>query len=805
MSVDGASGTECPRCHRHTPASSCECVGCPRLDCTFQRAELARLTSEYAALKAKLVDALIQLREVVTLSELQQADLERYKKAAERNQPERADPSSLQLAFEEVIKDVTPGPARDAILAALPQREAGEQGAASSDASSNPPRNPDQDQTKLFDEGKSPNPSPNPKGKRGKSHGRRDLRLEDIPVERIRIDPDEVIKAAGEGFEYLGEEISYRLGFRPASFVRLEISRSKWLPKATVDRSLKLVKLSAEDSLVADTASPNLSTDSDDSSSCEPAPIVGVAIPGVSDESPDAEPESAVSFPAADEPFVEVAVSPNLGTERDDDSSCESVPAVGISVGVDSESAEAEATAAVALPAADDSIAEYVRPSLSTGREDASPCELAPVVGISPGVGSESLEAQGTVAVSALLAAAGHDPDISARSEILVAHANGDKKLPRVLIAPLPDGLWERCMADPSTIAQAMVGKYEDVLPLHRQERISERHGFTIPRSTLCGWFGLSYDYLYRIHRAMMDDAIARSFCIGIDATGAPVRCDNEGRILDQCARWHVFVLIADMDYVLFQYSPDHDGKTVRKILKGYTGNVLADAASVYDIIYRDDGMTEIGCWAHLRRYFWKALLTDRDRGYQVLSIIAKLYVVDRECAGIPMPERTEIRAARAKPLLDLLDAWVEQNRKTVDARSPMAKAIGYYDNQREALREFLKNGRLRLDNNLSEQALRYVVVGRSNWKYFENETGLKWFTVFRSLIATCRLHRLNPQTYLEQVLRLAPHWPVNRVLELSPKHWAETVSKLDDHQRAIITPPWELPSRVVTTRAAAA
>ncbi len=156
------------------------------------------------------------------------------------------------------------------------------------------------------------------------------------------------------------------------------------------------------------------------------------------------------------------------------------------------------------------------------------------------------------------------------------------------------------------------------------------------------------------------------------------------------------------------------------------------------------------------------------------------------------------MRAARASPVLDALDRWVAQHRDQVDPRGRIRAAITYYDNQRQALRQFLEDGRLPIHNNASERALRNLVLGRSNWIYFGNETGLKWYTVFRSLMASCPLHGLNPQLYLEQVLRLAPHWPVTRILELSPKYWRRTLELLNERQRAILGRPWELESQLV-------
>ena len=167
------------------------------------------------------------------------------------------------------------------------------------------------------------------------------------------------------------------------------------------------------------------------------------------------------------------------------------------------------------------------------------------------------------------------------------------------------------------------------------------------------------------------------------------------------------------------------------------------------------------------------------------------------------MPARTAARAAKATPVLALFDRWIERERHRVDPRAPLDTALGYYENQRDALHRFLEDGRVRIDNNLCEQQVRNLVLGRHNWMYFANERGLSWYATFRSLIASCELHHINAQMYIEQMLRLAPHWPVTRMLELAPKYWTQTLSRLDARQHAIITRPWELAEHLVEEKTA--
>lgn len=359
-------------------------------------------------------------------------------------------------------------------------------------------------------------------------------------------------------------------------------------------------------------------------------------------------------------------------------------------------------------------------------------------------------------------------------------------EMPKVLVAPLPEGVWPNALADPSAIAQNIIAKYDDSLPLNRQEKISARNGFAVPRSTQCGWLGAAYLLVYRLVEAMLAEALAKSFCIATDATGAPVRGAG------QCESWHIFVLLTDRDRVVFRYAEHQTSEVVNDMLSRFRGHLLLDAAPVYDVLFKDGARLEVACWFHQRRYFWRALETQKELALEVLSLIAKLFDIERRTKDLPLPEKTAARADAARPVLAMFDAWVARNRDKADPRGPLAAAVGYYDNQREALHRFLTDGRLRLDNSVSEQQLRNVVLGRHNWMFFENETGLRWYCAFRSLIASCALHGINAHDYLEQLLRLAPSWPVSRVLELSPKYWKATLAKLDARQRALLERPRE-------------
>lgn len=254
---------------------------------------------------------------------------------------------------------------------------------------------------------------------------------------------------------------------------------------------------------------------------------------------------------------------------------------------------------------------------------------------------------------------------------------DGVTEPPAIVVAPLPESLWPRVMADPSAIAHIIVSKYDDSLPLNRQERISDRDGFRLPRSTQCGWLRPSHQILYRIGDAMFDEMKATSFCIATDATGARVRIEGETR----CANWHIFVFIGDRDHVVFRYSPEHTSDAVSTMLAGYRGHLLADAAPIFDPLYEDGTIIELACWFHTRRYFYKALESCRELALEPLAIIGKIFAVERQTRELPLPLKTRARAEGARPMLALLDGWIDRHSGSVDPRSPLDAAITYYQN----------------------------------------------------------------------------------------------------------------------------
>jgi transposase len=343
-----------------------------------------------------------------------------------------------------------------------------------------------------------------------------------------------------------------------------------------------------------------------------------------------------------------------------------------------------------------------------------------------------------------------------------------------VLQAPALELPIPRGVAGPGMLADSVIKRWEEHQPLHRMERTYGREGYDVNRSTICGWHDALAKLVARLVEAMWDDARANAPYLCTDATGVLVQ------ELEKCRRAHFFVVVAPERHVLFGYSPKHDAAAVDRLLEGFKGKLVADAHSVFNHLYESGDVTECGCWAHARRYFFKALSSDAVRANHALELIGQLFTLERAAPTGPPEEKLARRQKLAKPIVDAFLAWCDAEALKVLDETPISKAIQYARNQRAALRQFLDDGRLPLDNNISERALRRQAVGRKNWLFVGSDEGGAANATLVSLLASCRMHGLEPYAYLRDLLCLLPSWPQTRVLELAPANWQATVARPD-------------------------
>jgi hypothetical protein len=230
---------------------------------------------------------------------------------------------------------------------------------------------------------------------------------------------------------------------------------------------------------------------------------------------------------------------------------------------------------------------------------------------------------------------------------------------------------------------------------------------------------------------------------------------------------------------VLFRFTRKNDGPAVAAVLAGFKGYIHADAATVYHELYRQEpgSVVEVGCWAHARRRFFDALSGDRERALMGIGFISHLYDAQRATVDATGVADTDKRAFLARPILAKLLSWARREFRLAEEGTPIHQALGYLLRQRRALLRFLDHGRIRLDTNPAELALRREVVGRKNWLFVGSDDGARWNSVAVSLIASCQMHGIEPWAYLRDVLTLLPTWPHKRVLDLAPKNWHATAA----------------------------
>lgn len=387
---------------------------------------------------------------------------------------------------------------------------------------------------------------------------------------------------------------------------------------------------------------------------------------------------------------------------------------------------------------------------------------------------------------------------------------------PDIVTSPRPSELIARSMAAPSLLAYIAVAKYCDGLPLFRIEDRFARDGVKLDRGSMCRWLeDLGATCGATVIEAARKEALSKSFCIATDATGIRVQPIPTGK-RQPCAKGHYLVQIADQDHVFFEYTPKETTAAVGQMFHGYSGFVLADAKNVFDWLFQppevrkrlsdeqedDPGVRiEVGCWAHARRKFWESALSNCPLSREALVRIGRFFDLDKKWRGRPPDKIKLLRNTCLRPQVQDFFTWAATHYDKVrDQRGLLRSALGYALRHKDALMRFLQDGRLPLDNNGSERQLRKIAVGRKAWLFVGSDDHATAAGHLLSLIASARLHGLDPETYLRDLFRVLAHWPKERYLELSPKHWVHTRSRLDPAQLQAELGPLTIPPPLPST-----
>ena len=343
----------------------------------------------------------------------------------------------------------------------------------------------------------------------------------------------------------------------------------------------------------------------------------------------------------------------------------------------------------------------------------------------------------------------------------------------RIICARLPLAPVNRCMAGASVLADIIIGKFMYHLPFYRQIQQYKESGITISDSTMGGWYEAAVEKLKLLYDILRQH-ILQSEYIQIDESVLPV-IDSEKHKARKGYEWCVRDAIRGA--VMFYYDRgSRGGKVAREILGAYKGAVQCDGYDAYDQFEKNDNITVYGCWAHARRKFVDALNENNRLATEALCFIRKIYKVESDAnkAGLNADERKEQRLKISYPTIRLFETWMKETYLKVLPNSKMGDAIEYTYSLLPRLSRYVNDGRINIDNNLIENAIRPLALGRNNYLFCGNDASAYRAAIVYSLISTCKAADVDPRTWMEDVLRKIPYYQRDQrdLAELLPFNW---------------------------------
>ena len=340
------------------------------------------------------------------------------------------------------------------------------------------------------------------------------------------------------------------------------------------------------------------------------------------------------------------------------------------------------------------------------------------------------------------------------------------------VVAPAPEQLIPGSFASASLLARICTGKFADHQPLYRQEQIFARENIILSRKTMCGWVWRTANWLRIIYEALRMEVLAAAY-LQVDETPIRYICSEHGKT----KKGYLWVYLAPGGGVFFEWHAGRGSKCLEDMLGDFDGTIQTDGYAAYESHNgaRPDGRKlKLGsCWAHARRGFHRAQ-DESALSKAVLKDIQELYRIEAELreAGTGAQQRETRRRTESAPMLAAIKGKLEAHRPHHLPQSLTGKAISYALERWDGLTMYVGNGEMEIDNNLVENAIRPSAIGKKNWLFFGSESGGWQNAVMYTVVQNCRMHGINPEEYLKDVLGRLPHIKADEARELTPAKW---------------------------------
>lgn len=345
--------------------------------------------------------------------------------------------------------------------------------------------------------------------------------------------------------------------------------------------------------------------------------------------------------------------------------------------------------------------------------------------------------------------------------------------------SPMPAYILDKGLPTAGLLAQVLIAKYADHLPLYRQSQIFERAGVQLSRSTLSEWVGVCGVRLQPLVDALHEHLLQEPI-LHADETPVPMLAPGKKKTHKAYLWAYATSPFSALNAVVYDFQPGRSGQYARDFLEGWTGQLVSDDYAGYKKSFKDEGVTELGCMAHARRKFVELHIAGKSQiAGEAVQQIRELYEVEQKAHPLNVEERHRIRQQNAKPIADRLYRWLLYERQQVPDGTAIAKALDYSLNRWTALTRYLEDGAIPIDNNRVENLIRPWALGRKNWLFAGSLRSGQRAAAIMSLIQSAKLNGHEPYSYLKDILERLPTQKASEIDRLLPHHWSSETVKV--------------------------